>query len=96
MPCSSRGSVLDVGSLKELIGVVVLRGLMLCVVLSCCRCAWLSMVCCGLAEEWEESGDAVGSWVPCWCPGDAWLDRLLVQGLFGGGGGGALGRGIGA
>ena len=55
------------------------------------------MVCCGLAEEeWEESGDAVGSWVPCWCPGDALLDRLLVQGLFGGGGGGAPGRSIGA
>ena len=51
MPCSSGGSVLDVGSLKELIGVVVLRGLLLFVVLSCCRCAWLSMVCCGLAEE---------------------------------------------
>ena len=51
VPCSSGGSVLDVGSREELIGVVVLRGLWLAVVVSCCRCAWLSMVCCGLAEE---------------------------------------------
>ena len=103
MSCSTGGSVLCVpaeigaGSLEELSGVVELRGLWLAVVLSCCRCAWLSVVCCGLAEEeWEKSGDAVGTWVPCWCPGDAWLDRLLVQGLFGGGGGGAPGRSIGA
>ena len=39
------------GSLEELSGVVELRGLLLFVVLSWCRCAWLSMVCCGLAEE---------------------------------------------
>ena len=77
MPCSSGGSVLcvpagiDVGSLEELIGVVVLRGLRLVAVLSCWCYAWLSRLCCGLAEEeWEESGDAVVSWVPCWCPGD--------------------------
>ena len=64
--------------------------------LSCWCCAWLSMVCCGLAEEeWEESGDAVGSCVPCCCPGDVWFDLLLVQALFGGGGGGAPGRSIG-
>ena len=68
MSCSTEGSVLcvpaeiGVGSLGELSGVVELRGLWLAVVLSCCRCAWLSVVCCGLAEEeWEESGDAVGS-----------------------------------
>ena len=57
VPCSAGGSVLCVpaeigaGSLEELSGVVELRGLWLAVVLSCCRCAWLSMVCCGLAEE---------------------------------------------
>ena len=72
MPFGSWVSVLDVGALEELTGVVVLRGLRLVVVLSCCcRCAWLSMLCCGLAEEeCEESGDAVVSWVPCWCPCD--------------------------
>ena len=89
MPLGSWVFVLDVGSLWELIGVVVL---------SCCPCAWLSMLWCGLAEEeWEESGDAVLSWVPCWCPGEGWLDRCPVQGLFdGGGGGGAPGRCMGA
>ena len=62
MPVGSWVSVLDVGALEELTGVVVL---------SCCPGAWLSMLWCGLAEEeWEESGDAVLSWVPCWCPGD--------------------------
>ena len=72
MLCSTGGSVFCVpaeigaGSLEELSGVVELRGLWLAVVLSCCRCVWLSVVCCGLAEEeWEESGDDVGSWVPC-------------------------------
>ena len=72
MPCSAEGSVLCVSaeigacSLEELSGVVELRGLWLAVVLSCWCCAWLSVVCCGLAEEeWEKSGDDVESWVPC-------------------------------
>ena len=103
MPCPAEGSVVCVAvgigavSIGELCGAIGLRGRLLAVVLSCWCCAWLSMVCCGLAEEeWEESGDAVGSCVPCCCPGDAWFDLLLVQALFGGGGGGAPGRSIGA
>ena len=79
----------------ELCGAIGLRGRVLAVVLSGWCCAWLSMVCCGLAEEeWEDSGDAVGSCAPCCCPGDALFDLLLAQALFGGGGGGAMGRGI--
>ena len=43
-----------------------------------------------------DSGDAVGSCAPCCYPEDALFDPLLDQALFGGGGGGAPGRGIGA
>ena len=61
---------------------------MLAVELSGWCCAWLFMVCCGLAEEeWEDSGDAVGSCAPCCCcyPEDALFYLLLDQALFGGG-----------
>ena len=41
---------------------------------------------CGLAEEeWVDSGDAVGSCVPCCYPEDALFYLLLDQALFGGG-----------
>ena len=73
------------------------RGLLLSVVRPVGCCALLSKVCCWLAEkEWEDSGDAIGSCAPCCCPEDVLFVRLLDQALFGGGGGGAPGRGIGA
>ena len=81
----------------ELRCAVEFRGRMLAVVPPVWCCAWLSMECCGLAEEdWEDSGDAVGSCAPCVCPEDEPLDRVLDQALLGGGGGSAPGRGIGA
>ena len=73
------------------------RGRLLSMVRPVWCCAWLSTECCWLAEEeWEDSGDAVGSCAPCCCPGDVLVVRLFDQALFGGGGGGAPGRGIGA
>ena len=103
MPCLSEDSVFCVAggigafSNGELCGAIGFRGRVLAVVLSGWCCAWLSMVCCGLAEEeWEDSGDAVGSCAPCFCPEDELFDRVLDQALFGGGGGGAPGRGLGA
>ena len=99
VPCPSEDSGFCVAggigacSNGELCGAVEFHVRMLAVVLPGWCCAWLSMVCCGLAEEeWEDSGDAVGSCAPCCCSEDALFDRLLDQALFGGGGGGAPGR----
>ena len=100
--CPSEDSVVCVAgeigacSNRELCGAIEFCERMLAVVLPGWCCVWLSMVCCGLAEEeWEDSGDAVGSCAPCCCPGDVLFVRLYDQALFGGGGGGAPGRGIG-
>ena len=72
------------------------RGLLLSVLRLVWCCVWLSTECCGLAEEeWEDSGDAIGSCAPCGRPWDVLFVRLLDQALVGGGGGGAPGRGIG-
>ena len=73
------------------------RGLMLSVVRPVGCCAWLSKECCWLAkEDWEDNGDAVGFCAPCCWSGGVLFVRLLDRALFGGGGGGAPGRGIGA
>ena len=101
--CYSEDSVVCVAggigacSNGELRCAVEFRERMFAVALPVWCCSWLPMECCGLAkEEWEDSGDAVGSCASCCYPGDVLFVQLFDQALFGGDGGGAPERGIGA